>query len=308
MELTEPGTIEVIKAHGSFGISSPLEIVIANEDYEDYTERRPAMTARLRSDLLTKSFLFVGYGYGDPNIRAVLVEARRLAGRTTLPHWMLTKAIDPTDPEKAQRQLLWKSDLERMGIRCVLVPNYGEIERIVGRVSRRSRGPTIYVTGSHTVATCAQRTWGGCWPRARPPTILLDGQSTGVSRSLLVAFQSAAVERRIDLNERLRFYPNPYAADLKFASDPSLLPVLKQWRGSMLRQAHSVLAFDGHMGTQAETEIAIELGCCIVPVTRDRSGSASRLLDNPSIAADLDRRAPGYVTKARAPGSDPMTS
>lgn len=151
MELTEPGTIEVIKAHGSFGISSPLEIVIANEDYEDYTERRPAMTARLRSDLLTKSFLFVGYGYGDPNIRAVLVEARRLAGRTTLPHWMLTKAIDPTDPEKAQRQLLWKSDLERMGIRCVLVPNYGEIERIVGRVSRRSRGPTIYVTGSHTV-------------------------------------------------------------------------------------------------------------------------------------------------------------
>ena len=133
-----------------------------------------------------------------------------------------------------------------------------------------------------------------------PPTILLDGQSTGVSRSLLVAFQSAAVERRIDLNERLRFYPNPYAADLKFASDPSLLPVLKQWRGSMLRQAHSVLAFDGHMGTQAETEIAIELGCCIVPVTRDPSGSASRLLDNPSIAADLDRRAPGYVTKARA--------
>jgi hypothetical protein len=41
-ELTEPGSTEVIKAHGSFYVSSPSELVIATEDYEDYAYRRPA--------------------------------------------------------------------------------------------------------------------------------------------------------------------------------------------------------------------------------------------------------------------------
>src|SRR5262249_50761108 len=84
VELTEPETIELIKAHGSFGVSNPHEFVIATEDYEDFAQHRPAITARLQANLLSKSFLFVGYGYGDPNIRTVLVEARRLAGRATL--------------------------------------------------------------------------------------------------------------------------------------------------------------------------------------------------------------------------------
>lgn len=301
VEFTDPGTIELIKAHGSFGISNAQEIVIASEDYEDYSQRRPAMTARLQTDLLTKSFLFVGYGYGDPNIRAVLIQARRLAERATLPSWLLTKKVDATDAEMLERQLLWKSDLERIGIKCVLAQDYTRIERIVARVALRSRGPTIYVTGSHTVGDPRPAEVGKLLADpGSPPTILLDGQSAGVSRTLLSAFQSAAVERRIDLNERLCFFPNPYAADPKFSSDPSLLAVLKRWRGSMLRQAHSVLAFDGGMGTEAETEIAIELGCCIVPVTRESAGSASALLDNPKIANDLEKRAPGYVAKARS--------
>jgi hypothetical protein len=67
----------------------------------------------------------------------------------------------------------------------------------------------------------------------------------------------------------------------------------------MLRQAHSVLVFDGGMGTQAEVEIAMDLGCSIVPIPKDQTGSAYRLLDNPIVAADLETRKPGYVAKAK---------
>lgn len=300
VELTEPGTIELIKAHGSFGISNPHEFVIATEDYEDYAQRRPATTARLQANLLSKSVLFVGYGYGDPNIRAILVEARRLAERATLSHWMLATAVDRTDHERARRQHLWKADLDRIGIRCVLVKDYDEIERIVSRVARRSRGPTVYVTGSHLGDDARAAEVGALLADpSHPPTILLDGQSTGVSRTVLSAFQAACVNQRIDLNERLRFFPNPYAADSKFSNDPRLLPILKQWRGSMLRQAHSVLVFDGGMGTQAEVEIAMELGCSIVPVPKSPTGSAYKLLDNTIVAADLESRQPGYVAKAK---------
>jgi len=301
VELTDPGTVEIIKAHGSFGVSGADEFVIASEDYEDYAQHRPAMMARLRADLLTKSFLFVGYGYGDPNIRTVMVEARRLSQRAMLPHWMLSVAVSDSKVEEARRQQLWKADLERIGIRCLLVENYKQVERIVARVARRSRGPTIYVTGAHGADDPRSADIGRMMasPEA-PSTILLDGQSTGVSRAVLSAFQEAAVQNKLDLNERLRFYPNPYAANPRFSNDPSLLPVLKQWRGAMLRQAHTVLAFDGGMGTRAETGIAFDLGCCIVPVPSAADGSALALLDEPKIAADLERRAPGYVKKAKA--------
>lgn len=299
--LSEPGSLDIVKAHGSFGVSAPEEFVIATADYEDYAVNRPATASRLRSDLLSKSFLFVGYGYGDPNIRAVLLEARRLSARAGHPHYMLTAAEKNSDPEAVARQALWKDDLARIGIMCVIMPDYGAIEDAVSRIVLRSRGPTIYVTGSHTGSNSLAGEIGAkLADPAYRPTILFDGQSTGLSREVLSKFQTECVSRRIDLNERLRFFSNPYASDPRLSSDPTLIPLLKEWRGSMLRQAHSVLIFDGGMGTRAETDLSRELGCCIVPVPTTANGSAMALLDDLQIATDLDGRAPGYVAKARA--------
>ncbi|MER9485063.1 SIR2 family protein [Mesorhizobium sp. M0563] len=301
VELAEPGTTDVIKPHGSFGVSDPAEFVIASEDFEDYAYRRPATVARLQSNLLSKSFLFVGYGYGDPNIRTVLLEARRLSQRSSHMHFMLTAAHDAADLEKAGRQELWKADLARIGIKCVLLPDYAAIEQAVERIARRSRGPTVYVTGSHTSSNPLASDVGKLLADPRQSrTILLDGQSAGISRDLLSAFQTACVDQQVDLNERLRFFPNPYSSNPKFSSDPRLLPLLKEWRSSLLRKAHSVLAFDGGMGTKAEVELAKELGCCIIPIPLSNTGSALSLLGDPQIADDLEKRAPGYVAKAMA--------
>lgn len=301
VELGPVDGVEVIKVHGSFDVSEAHEFVIATEDFEDFAVRRPATIERLRSDLLRKSFLFIGYGYGDPNIRAVLLEARRLAGRAGQPHYMLIATEDAADPEKVQRQLLWQADLRRIGIQCVLMQDYTSIEAAVGRITRRSRGPTVYVTGSHNGTSGLAAAVGAMLARPESAqTILLDGQSAGVSRELLFSFQDACVKQRIDLNERLRFFPNPYASNPSFSSDPSLLPVLKDWRAPMLRQAHSILVFDGGMGTAAEVEIALELGCCIIPVPESASGLAIRLLDDAKIESELNRRAPGFASKARS--------
>lgn len=300
VEPPQADRVEVIKVHGSFDVSEADEFVIASADYEDFAVNRPATIERLRSDLLRKTFLFVGYGYGDPNIRAVLHEARHLARSAGRPHYMLTAIEDPSDQEKAQRQLLWQTDLRRMGIQCVLMPSYAEIEDAVARVARRSRGPTVYVTGSHLrSSTLAAEVGTLLAAPGSAQTILLDGQSEGVSRELLFAFQAACVDRRVDLNTRLRFYANPYASNPALSNDPNLLPLLKEWRGPMLRQAHSLLVFDGGMGTEAEVEIARELGCDIIPVPESVSGSAMKLLEDAQIVRDLERRAPGFVAKAQ---------
>lgn len=296
---TSKGDIEIIKAHGSVKGTNINDIVITTEDYEDYAIKRPATIHRLRSDLLCKSFLFVGYSYGDPNIKTALVEARRLAGKATLPHFMLQKKIDPeTDPEKARRQELWCTDLRRVGVDCFLTQDHSETLRIVEQIAIRSRGPTIYITGSHENHGLLAEEIGRDLALYANTPILLDGQSSGTSRSALLAFQATCIEQKKDIRQKIRFFPNPYAADPSFSNDKRLLPLLKQWRRPLLRQAHTVLVFDGGIGTMAEVEIAESLGCRIVPIPQ-KDGSVAELLDKAEIAADLNNHAPGYLSKAK---------
>ena len=56
----------------------------------------------------------------------------------------------------------------------------------------------------------------------------------------------------------------------------------------MLRKVHTVLAFDGGMGTRAEVELAAALGCRLVLVQESPKGSSKSLADSPEIAARAD--------------------
>ena len=52
----------------------------------------------------------------------------------------------------------------------------------------------------------------------------------------------------------------------------------------MLRTAHTVLAFDGGMGTRAEVELAADLGCRVILVPERPDGSSMAMLKVPEIA------------------------
>ncbi|WP_235820549.1 SIR2 family NAD-dependent protein deacylase [Halalkalibacter krulwichiae] len=62
-----------IKFHGDLG--SPETIVFTTEDYEKrMNETQNALNIRLRSDLLAKNLLFVGYSFRDINIQQMFAE------------------------------------------------------------------------------------------------------------------------------------------------------------------------------------------------------------------------------------------
>ena len=84
--------------------------MITQEDYEEFATRRPALSQRLRNDLIHRSFLFIGYGYEDPDIETVIVEARRLSDGATREHFLIAKKLN--DSALVQRQELWLNDLE----------------------------------------------------------------------------------------------------------------------------------------------------------------------------------------------------
>lgn len=292
-----PDAVEIIKAHGCIERSAPEELVLTREDYEDFFVNRPLLAERLRNDLQSRTFFFAGYGYGDPNIANILVEARRLARRTPRRRFLLTTLADPTKEgaDAIVRQNLWAMDLARVGIECAIVRNFDEYGSIIEQIALRSRGPTLYVTGSHTDSSTLPEEVGRLL--AETGVVLLDGQSTGTSRKLISAFVQRAAEKKTDFRNRLRFFANPYASSPTLSGDPTLMPRLKEWRASMLRTAHTVLAFDGGMGTRAEVELAADLGCRVILVPERPDGSSHDMLQMPEINACAEPSASVILSK-----------
>lgn len=283
--------LEIIKLHGCIFNSPVDEIVITEADFEDFFIKRPATTQRLRMDFLRKSFLFIGYGYKDQNIKNIIVEARRLANNATRQHYLVM--ID----QKTHEYKLWCNDLNRVGINVINIDNYTELEEILEKLSLASRGKSVFVTGSHSSTHSKEAKKLGEIFAHDNDLLLLDGQSSGIMRVVVSSFMEKCILEKMDISKRLRFFPNPYAANEDFKDDVTLLPLLKQWRSDLLKAAHIVVAFDGGMGTAAEIERAKELGCFIIPFPVSDDGSATRCLNEVEIRAKIDKVWPDYLNK-----------
>ncbi|NLU44541.1 MAG: hypothetical protein GXX11_06650 [Acholeplasmataceae bacterium] len=68
----------IYKMHGDITVSS--DAVISKDDYELYQGTHGSMLNVLKGDLTTKSFLFIGYGFNDPDLIDLLARIRCMVG------------------------------------------------------------------------------------------------------------------------------------------------------------------------------------------------------------------------------------
>jgi hypothetical protein len=299
--------IEVIKMHGCIEQSGSNDLVVTQEDYDNFFENRPATAHRLRQDLIDRQFLFLGYSYADSNIRNIVVEARRLGKQALRQHYIvLRRARGATQEElvaKQARQDLWLRDLSRVGISACQIDDFSELESILQEISLRSRGQTVFVTGSHTRhvsdATSHPRSVGKLLAE-KTGLILLDGQSTGVGQDVRSAYMETCLHNKVDILPRLRLFSNPYAANPSFSNDRTLLSALREWRAPLMRSAQVAIVYHGGMGTDAEVELAKDVGCRILPVPECRGDLPTRLLEDPAISEALAASDPTYFAKAQS--------
>lgn len=74
---TAPADVtQIVKFHGTF--SDDASLVLTESSYFDRLEFESAIDIRLRSDMLGKSLLFIGYGLSDINIRYLLYKLHKL--------------------------------------------------------------------------------------------------------------------------------------------------------------------------------------------------------------------------------------
>ncbi|MHB1134346.1 MAG: SIR2 family NAD-dependent protein deacylase [Chloroflexota bacterium] len=116
----------VIKLHGSIVV--PESVVLTREDYVTYGETHKAAITYLQSQLATRTFLFVGFSFADPNFRLIYEAIQRPLGGYRRPAYALI-----LDPRNALMLRHW----ERRGVRMLTFAPHARGQRQLLRFVRR---------------------------------------------------------------------------------------------------------------------------------------------------------------------------
>jgi hypothetical protein len=141
------------KMHGD--VSQPDEAVVTRDDYEMYGAKRPLMGLALQGDLVSKTFLFLGFSFSDPNLAHILGRIRVLLGAHRRDHYCLLRRVHEQDFEQKDayeyasvRQELQTKDLQRYGIQSVMLDSYDEYTNVLTQLSQHVRRRRVFVAGS----------------------------------------------------------------------------------------------------------------------------------------------------------------
>lgn len=137
----------VIKMHGSIGTPGWAHPpIITRKDFETYRLTHPRMWALLKATYLSRTMLFLGFSFADPNIDILLQLARTLG--TSVGDRHMTVMRRPEDPAHLRQHELRVQDLEGSGVRVHEITSFTDLEPLLAGLVRRTRGRRLFVSGS----------------------------------------------------------------------------------------------------------------------------------------------------------------
>lgn len=144
----------VYKMHGD--ISLPHDAVLTKDDYDCYNEKRQLYTTSLQGDLISKTFLFIGFSFEDPNLDYILSRIKILLGPNRREHYCFFRKVqalnyggDTDDYRYAKiKQELRIKDLKRFGIQSLLVDDYCEITEVLKLIQTKIKRQSIFISGA----------------------------------------------------------------------------------------------------------------------------------------------------------------
>jgi Sir2- and TIR-associating SLOG family/SIR2-like domain len=142
--------VVIYKMHGD--VHHANKAILYKEQYEQYYQSHAPFITALMGDLVSKTFLFIGFSFTDPNLDYVL---SRLHSSTKRNHYcfMRREQIDSKEDEESQKYKIRKQelrvdDLKRYGIQTLLVDDYLEIPNILAAIEARFLKKTVFISGS----------------------------------------------------------------------------------------------------------------------------------------------------------------
>lgn len=143
----------VYKMHGD--VSDAENAVLSKADYETYHFKRPDFLTALAGDLLSKTFLFIGFSFTDPNLDYVLGRLHTKYQGNQRKHYCFVRTESPgTDDKPGEfeyrraKQEHFIKDLERYNIRAVMVDEYAQVTEVLRQIESRYKSKTVFVSGA----------------------------------------------------------------------------------------------------------------------------------------------------------------
>ena len=266
--------------------SNPDEAILIKDDYEKYYREHAQFITALSGDLISKTFLFIGFSFTDPNIDYILSRVRIDYGQNNRQHYAIMRRVkrkdykDKAEYEYAKRKHeLFIADLIRYNIRALLIDEYDEITDILNEISRRLNQNNVFISGSAVeygdytesdaidfITSLSQRLIAADYN-------IISGFGLGIGSAVITgALQEIYINRKIINDDRLLLRPFPQG----IKDDTTRKELWKQYREDMISRAGiSVYLFgnkldNGHIvpanGVKSEYEIAVDKHNLIVPV------------------------------------------
>lgn len=134
--------INIFKMNGD--VTNLEGIVATQSDYERYVDTHRVMLMFFKRELISSTFLFIGYSFTDHLVLDCLSEITRYLGDSANYHYTIMKN-DPKNPYFKH----FVDDLEqRYHIRVLLVDEYNDIPSILCELNEKIRNKRIFISGA----------------------------------------------------------------------------------------------------------------------------------------------------------------
>ncbi|WP_454774733.1 SIR2 family protein [Janthinobacterium tructae] len=143
----------VYKMHGDSDHAS--DAILTRDDYEKYHLKMQPFITALSGDLVSKTFLFVGFSFTDPNLEYILSRVRISYGNDQRQHYCILRRASRNEKEeqadfeyRQRKEQLFSGELLRVGIKVTYVDNFTEITEILCELENRYKMRTIFISGA----------------------------------------------------------------------------------------------------------------------------------------------------------------
>ena len=145
----------VYKMHGDK--SNLSKSIIIKDDYEKYYRYYAPFITALCGELVSKTFLFLGFSFTDPNLDYILSRIRIEYGEgNTKQHYAILREVNEIDySEKSlyeydlKKQKLFFEDLaKRYNIKPIIIKEYSDITLILRTIEKKINIKNIFISGS----------------------------------------------------------------------------------------------------------------------------------------------------------------
>lgn len=284
----------VYKMHGDAEHAS--NAVLTKDDYVQYDRNYPFFRKVLQGDLISKTFLFVGFSFEDPNLESVLCQIRLLLDENIRNHYCIMKRVSRKDAEndeefgfKVAQQNLREGDLIRYGIQTVFVDDFSEITEMLRDIEKAVLANNVFISGSASV-------YDSIWTKSKLEQLAykiskrLAKEEFRIASGFGLGIGSAVINGAVDeinaskykhLDEHLRLYPFPQGIE----DDDERKKKWTSYRKNVLNDNGVIIFISGNKkdadgnkviasGCLEEYKIAKEYGCMVIPIGTTGDASA----------------------------------